>query len=120
MHYVAYINHVSDEKWTKFEDAASDERELKMTLKLLHFCTHGGKKAKEMVDEVAKEVDDAGSANEVNDADLSERIESLEREIVCGDDDLFCNANSDVGGINGSGFEIMITSLALFLFSLIL
>lgn len=113
---------MSDEKWTKFEDAASDERELKMTLKLLHFCTHGGKKAKEMVDEVAKEVDDAGSANEVNDADLSERIESLEREIVCGDDDLFCNANSDVGGssINGSGFEIMITSLALFLFSLIL
>ena len=55
---------------------ASNDRELKMTLHLLHFCTHGGKKVKEMVEEVA-EVADAGV---VNDADLSDRIETLERQ----------------------------------------
>ena len=111
---------MSDEKWTKFAGAASEDRELEMTLKLLHFCTHGGKKAKEMVDQVAEEVDDAGSADEVNDADLTARMESLERSVVCSDDDLFCNANDDTGSSNGSGFEIMISSAALFLLSLIL
>merc|ERR1711935_1045809 len=93
---------IPDEKWTKFAGAASEDRELEMTLKLLHFCTHGGKKAKEMVDQVAEEVDDAGSANEVNDADLTARMESLERAVVCSDYDLFCNANGDSGSSNGS------------------
>merc|ERR1711892_1021296 len=108
----AALDTIPDEKWTKFADAASEDRELEMTLKLLHFCTHGGKKAKEMVDQVAEEVDDAGSADEVNDADLTARMESLERSVVCSDDDLFCNASDDAGSSNGSGFEIMISSAA--------
>ena len=109
-----------DGKWAKFEQVASDERELKMTLHLLHFCTHGGKKAKEMIDEVAEIADSKPDINDVNDADLSEKLESMERQFGCDTDDLFCNAVEDTVATVLSGFHVIFTSLAIFALSLIL
>ena len=91
-----------------------------MTLHLLHFCTHDGKKAKEMVDEVVEIVESKPNVNDVNDADLSEKLESMERQFGCDEDDLFCNAVEDTVSTVLSGFDIIFTSLAIFALSLFL
>ena len=67
-----------------------------------------------MVEEVAE----VAGAGVVNDADLSDRIEILERQFICESDDLFCNAQDRADDNNS--MAPLLASMLMSLFLLVL